>query len=136
MRPRTIYDLFFDEERLEAFRRGLPHYRRYETFREYDIVKMQFLFFLLEREPEVIEVKPSADLYHFLPGQTFYFFRCDREAALSDERINLSRPLLGIKGTKYPIVDGLHRLYKAAHTGIYTLHCCFLYLEEAELCKR
>lgn len=126
---------FFDDERLARFRRRLPRYRQEEFFQEYDVVKAQFLLHLLQRQPEEIQVEPLAQQYGFWPGQSFFFFKVDREASLRS-RVNLMRPLIGIREQKYPLIDGLHRLYKAAHTGELRLSCCFLTREEARLCKR
>jgi hypothetical protein len=37
---------------------------------------------------------------------------------------------------QYPLIDGLHRLYKAVRTGQLLLPCMYLSLEEARLCVR
>jgi hypothetical protein len=130
-----VSDRFFDEERLERFRRRLPRYRQEEFFQEYDVLLAQYLLHLLRRQPETIEVEPLAKLYGFWPGQRFFFFKVDPEAAMHP-RIQLARPLIGVRSQKYPLIDGLHRLYKAAHTGEGQLLCNFLTKEEAQWCTR
>src|SRR5437762_11016302 len=128
----TIPDQFFDEERLERFRRRLPMYRQIEFFQGYDVVKAQYLLHLLKRQAEEIEVEPLARAYGFWPDQSFFFFRVDVQGAMSS-RINLLRPLIGIYGMQYPLIDGLHRLYKAVRTGQLLLPCMYLSPEEARL---
>ncbi len=130
-----VTDCFFDEERLERFRRRLPRYRQSEFFQEYDVVKAQYLLHLLGRQSETIQVELLAKQYGFWPDQHFFFFKVDREGAMRS-CIRLTRPLIGIHGRKYPLIDGLHRLYKAAHNGQQELLCFFLTLEEARFCKR
>lgn len=130
-----VSDRFFDEERLERFRRRLPRYRQNESFQEYDVVRAQYLLHLLRRQPETIEIEPLAKSYGFLPDQQFFFFKVDQESAMSP-RIKLTRPMIGIRDLKYPLIDGLHRLYKAAHTGQQELLCYFLTQEEARFCRR
>jgi hypothetical protein len=130
-----IPDRFFEEKGLERFRRRLPRYRQEEFFQEYDVVQAHYLLHLLRRQPESIEVEPLARLYGFLPGQSFFFFKVDREAAMRP-RTKLARPLIAISEQKYPLIDGLHRLYRAAHTGEPQLLCCFLSQEEARFCRR
>jgi hypothetical protein len=130
-----IPDRFFEEKGLEQFRRRLPRYRQEEFFQEYDVVQAHYLLHLLRRQLETIQVEPLAKLYGFWPGQSFFFFRVDPEAALR-ARIDLARPLIGIREQKYPLIDGLHRLYRAAHIGEPRLPCWFLTQEEARFCRR
>lgn len=127
------YDRFMDEEQLERFRKRLPRYRQEEFYQEYDVVKVQYLLHLIPRPPEIVEVYSLAKAYGFWPGQQFFYFRVDVQGAMS-RCIDLTRPILGIRGLKYPLLDGLHRLYKAAHSEQLTLMCLFLTTEEARLC--
>jgi hypothetical protein len=131
----NVPDRFFDEERLERFRRRLPNYRQTEFYQRYDVVKAQYLLHLLKRQAEEIEVEPLARSYGFCPGQTFFFFKVDVRGAMSP-RTNLSRPLIAMRGMNYPLIDGLHRLYRAAHTGHFSLPCLYLTPEEARFCLR
>ena len=129
------YERFLDEERLKRFRHRLPLYRREEYYQEYDIVKVQYLLHLCPRSAETVEVEMLAKAYGFWPEQSFFYFQVDRRGAMSP-RIRLTRPLIAIRGKKYPLIDGLHRLYKAAHTEQATLPCLFMSSDEAWLCRR
>lgn len=99
------------------------------------MVQAHYLLHLLRRQPKTIQVEPLAKLYGFWPGQSFFFFKVDPEAALRP-RIHLTHPLIGVRSQKYPLIDGLHRLYKAAHTEQRDLFCIFLTQKEAWFCKR
>jgi len=144
-----------DSEGLEAFRVTLPEYRRYETYRfftvHWDIVRALYLIHKQRHEPQQIDVAMFARNYGFFfaeggaqegdPPEESGFFSIDTKTVLSN-RVDLARPLLialiAAEGREKPyaaIIDGLHRLFKAAWRGTPELPAYVLTPEEERLCR-
>ena len=123
-----------DYRELEAFRRGLPDYRQYESYSfftaSWDIVRALYLIHKRPRALQTIDVAQFARQYGFpfiedgrasdaLPEDSGFFY-VDTKTVMS-EQIDLERPvilaLIAVEGQERPsalLIDGLHRLYKAA----------------------
>jgi hypothetical protein len=144
-----------DSEGLEAFRATLPKYRRYETYRfftvHWDTVRALYLIHKQPREPQQIDVAMFARNYGFFfveggaqdgdPPEESGFFSVDTKTVLSDQ-VDLARPLLialiAAQGRERPyaaLIDGLHRLFKAAWRGIPQLPAYVLTPDEERLCR-
>jgi hypothetical protein len=144
-----------DCEELEAFRATLPAYRCYETCRFFtagwDIVRALYLIHRQKRLPQQIDVALFARNYGFpftegvtqggdLPEDSGFFY-VDTKTVLSDQ-VDLSRPLLialvAVEGRERPgvvLIDGLHRLFKAAWRGMPELPAYALTPDEERLCR-
>jgi hypothetical protein len=144
-----------DSEELEAFRATLPEYRRYETYRfltvHWDIVRALYLIHKQPREPRPIDVAMFARNYGFFfveggaqddnPPEVNGFFSIDTKTVLSD-LVDLTRPLLialiAAEGRERPyaaLIDGLHRLFKAAWRGKPQLPAYVLTPDEERSCR-
>jgi hypothetical protein len=147
--------LAIKSEELEAFRAQLPEYRRRETFRfltlSWDIVRALYIVHKHPRETQKIDVATFAQNYGFpfneqgdpggdLPESSSLFFYTDPKAA-RDDRIDTTRPVLialvALSGEKpgAMMIDGLHRLYKAAWQGQPQLEAYVLAPEEERACR-
>ncbi len=151
----TVSAATIDREELEAFRATLPDYRRYETYRfltvHWDIVRALYLIHKQPRELQPIDVAMFARNYGFFfveggaqdddPPEASGFFSIDPETVLSN-LIDLTRPplvaLIAADGRERPyaaLIDGLHRLFKAAWRGISQLPAYVLTPDEVRLCR-
>jgi hypothetical protein len=147
--------LVIEREELEAFRAQLPEYRRRETFRfltlNWDIVRALYIVHKCPREAQPIDVAMFAQNYGFpfneqgdpggdLPESSNLFFYADPKAA-RDDRIDTARPVLialvALSREKpgAMMIDGLHRLYKAAWQGQPRLEAYVLTPEEEQACR-
>lgn len=141
---------------LESFRQSLPKYRRYERHNliayRWDIV---VALSIIERVPHLLEpldVKEAARrlAFHLTPDDLgrqgleadhyTAFYQVVPEAAMS-EVVDLERPLLMAQVENDPrmqrtlLMDGYHRLYKAAQIGQPTLLYYTLTPQEERLCR-
>jgi hypothetical protein len=151
----TVSAAVIDSEGLEAFRATLPEYRRYETYRfftvHWDIVRALYLIHKRPREPQPIDVAMFAKNYGFFfaeggaqvgdSPEESGFFSIDTKTVLSDQ-VDLARPLLialiSAEGRERPyaaLIDGLHRLFKAAWRGIPEFPAYVLTPDEERLCR-
>jgi hypothetical protein len=145
-----------DYRELDVFRMTLPEYRRYESYSflvaNWDIVRALYLIHQQPRAPRVIDVAQFAGNYGFpfIEGgsagediaEDSGFFSVNTKAVMS-EQIDLARPLLialiAVEGQERPsavLIDGLHRLYKAARLGTPKLSAYVLTPDEERLCRR
>jgi hypothetical protein len=149
--------LVIDWQELEAFRASLPEYRQYETFRflvwQWDIVKALYLLHKYERPQGQLRVAEAARAYGFdKPVKTLgetreedmlegsAGFTIDPQFAMG-EQIDRERPailaLVQLPGRERPtplLIDGLHRLYRAAQDQRECIPCYALSPEEEQLC--
>ena len=145
-----------DYRELEAFRMTLPEYRRYESYTfftaRWDIARSLYLIHKQPRALRTIDVAQFARTFGFpfveggstsdaIPEDSGFFY-VDTKAVMS-EHIDLERPvllaLIQTKGVAQPsplLIDGLHRLYKAARLGIPQLRAYVLTPDEEQLCRR
>jgi hypothetical protein len=141
---------------LEVFRRSLPEYRQYESYSffiaSWDIVRALYLIHKWPRALQTIDVAQFARQYGFpfiedgsasdaLPEDSGFFY-VDTKTVMS-EQIDLERSvllaLIEVEGQERPsalLIDGLHRLYKAARLGTPKLRAYVLTPEEERLCRR
>jgi hypothetical protein len=140
---------------LESFRATLPQYRQQEKYHflsyQWDIVRAFYLIEQRPRDPQPIHVAPCARNYgfSFFEGgakeeetvEATGFFYVNIKTVMSDE-IDLERPLLialvKLKKDEQPaamLIDGLHRLFKAARQGRKELPALILTPEEELLCR-
>jgi hypothetical protein len=148
-----------DWQELEAFRATLPAYRQHETFRflvvQWDIVKALYLLAKYKRPVDCLRVAEAARAYGLdipvrTPGETRgegsldddnTGCPVDRDFAMS-EQIDRERPailaLVQLPGKARPtpiLIDGLHRLYRAAQDQREVIPCYALSPEEERLCR-
>lgn len=147
--------LVIESEELEAFRAQLPEYRRIEIYRfltlNWDIVRAHYIVHKRPREAQPIDVAMFANNYGFpfneqgdpggdLPESSSSFFYTDPKAA-RDDRIDTTRPVLialvALSREKpgAMMIDGLHRLSKAAWQGLPQLEAYVLTPEEERACR-
>jgi hypothetical protein len=143
-------------EELEAFRNTLPPYRRQETYRlfavSWDITRALYLIHKYPREIQTVDVAMFANSYGFpfieggashdkaLPEDSGFFY-VDTKTVLADQ-VDLERPLLialiatdGRERPRAALIDGLHRLFKAAWKGIAERPAYVLTPDEERLCR-
>ncbi len=146
-----------DYQALEVFRHTLPAYRQQETYQflfiRWDIVKALYLIQKDGRETHLLHVAQTAKVFGFdkeaaqvgeQEGKPVFdsgLFYVNLETVMS-EQVDLDRPVilaqaqLGNKPTPQTmLIDGLHRLYKAARLGRETLPCYVLSPEEEQQCR-
>jgi hypothetical protein len=147
-----------DWQELEAFRATLPAYRQHETFRffvvQWDIVKALYLLAKYKRPVDCLRVAEAARAYGFdtpisTPGETRGERSLDDDADCTvdrdfamGEQIDRERPvilaLVQLPGKARPVpilIDGLHRLYRAAQDQREVIPCYALSPEEERLCR-
>ena len=147
-----------DQRELEAYRASLPAYRQHETFRfitlQWDVVKASYL---IERYPRAVgqlQVIPAARAYG-LDERIYTETRPDgtviqhgngivsiNPVYAMSEQIDQQRPVL-LALVELPerarptplLIDGLHRLYRAAQEQLEHIPCYALTPAEEQLCR-
>lgn len=147
-----------DQQELEAFRASLPEIYQHETYRflvwRWDIVRARYMLHKYPRATGNLVVADAARAYDLMKpiGQPEVLsdgtirlhdslMGIDAAFAMSD-RIDLQQPvilgLIELPGRAAPtplLLDGLHRLYRAAQDALVHLPCLVLAPDEERLCR-
>lgn len=140
-------------ESLERFRQILPAYRRYEQFcfltATWDVVVAQWLVAQAPRPAQPLPVAVWAKAFGFLTPYRpkaeraanervgLSIIGVDTDAAMQIDAAALLRPVLVAQiaitddGVAPLLIDGIHRLYRAAQSGIHVLPSYVLTVEES-----